>query len=151
MYLEKKYLPELDDPYWKMITRGEYVSRLFVSMCDSKNKSIQEIWDLAKPDSPLTEDERIVLCCTFDRCLVKNEYLPNVIRAYENFEGPTNLKEVADILKKILDDRDVLAVGFAISLSDGWTDRGLLDPEDQEERLSYNIFTQKEHWFLGEE
>ncbi len=146
--LEMKYLPEINDPYWKMITRGEYVSRLFVSMCDSNNKSIREIWDLAKSDSPLTDDERIVLCCTLDSCLVKKDFLPSVIRAYENFEGSTNLKDVADILKKACDDPDVLAVGFAISLSSGWADRGLLDPEDPEERLPYNIFTQKDHWFL---
>ena len=149
--LEDKYLDSVDDPYWKIITHGEYVSRIFISMCRADNKLIQEIWDLAEPDSQLTEDERIVLRCTFDKCLVKKDMIDNVIQAYEIFEGSTNLKEVAELLKKAREDPELIAIGFAISLSDGWTSKGLPDPDDSEERLPYNIFKQEDHWFLGED
>ena len=148
--IEEKYLPSIDDPYWKIITHGDYVSRVFISLCDSKSKAINEVWNLAENDSPLTEDERIVMKTTFDKTLVKKEHLPGVIRAYENFEGVTNLKEQAEILKKALQDPDIIAIGFSISLTDGWTDRGLPDPDDSDERLPYNIFTQNDHQFLGE-
>jgi hypothetical protein len=62
----------------------------------------------------------------------------------------TNLFEVAQILRKAINDPDVIAVGFSTSLSDNWLDLGLDDPQCPDKILPYNIFNQKEHFFLGE-
>lgn len=145
--LEKKYLPSLPIPsYWGSIGGGNYYSRTYV--VDNRGL-MKQIWNLANEDSPLTEEERIVLITTFDKVLVKKEMLPSVIHAYENFNGDTNLKEVAEILKKALNDSEIIAIGFSISLTDGWTNWG--NEENEEGDRPYNIFKQNDHWFLGEE
>lgn len=149
--LEKKYLPSLLNPAWlQLYSTNDYCSRLFPTMCNDKTDYTQEIWDLAEKDSQLTKDERIVLLTTFDKCVVKRESLPDVIRAYESFEGRTNLKEQAAVLKEAYADPDIIAVAFSYSLIDGLTLRGVSDPLNPGSRLSYNLFSQSEHWYLDE-
>lgn len=154
LILEQRYLTSLPTPTW--LYPGEYYSRFAYPSweADSKLKR-KEVWDLAKPDSPLTEDERIVLKSTFDYAVCKIKDLPRLIKAYRAFQGNTSLSEQADILINIFDDpkcKDVIAIAFTqTSVIEGWDEIGDPDPESPDDRLPYNLFTGDKHYYLYEE
>lgn len=162
-YLEKKYLPPYIPDYVKHcnwyrpgMTNEEIIkrngfepSRLFPS--PGGENPTQEVWDLAN-NKDIPEHERIVLFTTFDKCLVKKEGLPAVIAAFRKFEAETSLPEQADILEKLLQDEDCIAVGWNQTSvnSDAWGNIGEYD-EENEEIMPYNCLTQTEHYWLFDE
>lgn len=155
--LETKYLPSYRpdyDPELKHAPRG-YWSRFDVVSYNEKvrQKALKEVWDLANEGSPLTENERIVLISTMDWVICKIDDLPKLIKAYGNFGGDTSLPEQASIFEKILNEKDVIAVGInQTSVSAGWDYRGEeQDPENHEVKLPYNILKENKHFYLFED
>lgn len=146
--LEEKYLLSLPFPSgWSLVNRDRnYYSRTTATITDAD--AMKEIWDLAK-DERLSENERIVLKTTFDYVVVKKEDLPKVIDAFNDFEGETSLKEQAEILVKMFNDDDVIAVGWNQTSVNGdtWGNFGGYDEEKYED-IPYNILTMDKHWFL---
>ena len=98
------------------------------------------------------EKERIVLGTTFDKVLVKREHIPTVIEAFRSFCGDTTLPEQADLLEKIMQDPDVIAVGWNQTSvnADNWTEY-YFDGETMEYK-PYNCLTGADHeWLLEDE
>lgn len=96
---------------------------------------MKAIWNLVD-DKSVTYDEKIVLCTTFDKCLVKKEDIPKVIDAFRKFDGNTNLNEQADVLESLYEEPNCIAVGFhqnSISC---------------EQWFDYNCIRDKEHFWL---
>lgn len=110
-----------------------------------------EIWALAD-DPKVPENERIVLHTTFDRALVRKENIQKVIEAFMNFGGETSLPEQADILKKMIDDPVIIAVGWnQTSVSaDNWANEGGYD-EENDVNLPYNCLTGDKHFWVFDE
>jgi len=151
LMLEKQYLPSLSHP--GCIKPHEYYSRFAYNPKEEDSKlKRKEVWDLVREDSPLTENQRIVLKSTFDWAVCKIEDIPKLIKEYRKFDGYTSLPEQAMILQKILDDpecKDVIAVAITqTSIIDGWDEIGDPDPVNPEERLPYNILTGNKHFYL---
>ena len=135
--LDKKYLP-LFEPEWAMVG-GEYLRA-------ADKVAIKEIWGLFK-DEKVSIVDRIVLGSTFDKVIVEKENLPELLKAFREFEGETSLKEQADIIEKNMDR--VIAVGWnQTSVNcDTWSNFGGFD-EEIDESIPYNILTMDEHWEL---
>lgn len=111
----------------------------------------REIWALAdNMEIPL--HERIVMFTTFDHCLVKKENIGRVVDAFREFEGETSLKEQADILEKLAQDPDVIAVGWNCTsvCTENWANIGGYDAEN-EETLPYNCLKGDQHYWLFDE
>lgn len=110
----------------------------------------REIWNLAD-DSRVPKEDRIVLSTTFDGVLVKKENIPVVIAAFRSFGGETSLPEQADILQRIFDDPNYIAVGWNQTSvnADTWTN--CFYDEETGEDLPYNCLEDKDHWWLFEE
>ncbi len=161
--MEERHLPPFTPEYVKVcnwyhpgITPEEVERRLGYKptriVCfDSKENTAQEIWDLAEnPDIPL--QERIVMFTTFDNCLVKKENIGRVIEAFRAFEGQTSLKEQADILEKLDEDPDVIAVGWngTSVYADNWANAGGYDAVN-DATIPYNCMTGDKHYWLFDE
>jgi hypothetical protein len=115
-----------------------------------KVEDMKEIWELAENEKiPL--HERIVLYTTFDKCLVKKEDLQKVIDAFNQFEAETSLKEQAEVLTKLLNDNDCIAVGWNQTSVNGdtWACYGY--DEEKDESVPYNCLAQNEHYWLFDE
>lgn len=126
---------------------GYLPSRIGPGTCNA----IEEIWALA--DNPsVSRHERIVLFTTFDNILVRKENIPQVIDAFRQFEGETTLEIQANILERLMDRNDFIAVGWNQSSvnSDSWGSRGGYDEEHQKE-IPYNCLTMQQHEWLFDE
>jgi len=150
--LEKKYLPTYRPSYVPAYIPDSDIKGYLgyePSRCTcSDEKAWHEVWALAsKEDVPLAD--KIVLCTTFDKVLVKKEDLPRVILAFEMFEGETSLKEQAVILRRMFDGDKCIAVGWNQTSvnADTWTTIGGYD-EEKEEHTPYNCLKQNDHWWL---
>jgi hypothetical protein len=154
--LEKKYLPKYRPSYVPSYISDDNVegflgykpSRLTAMMDD---KAMKEVWGLAN-DSRLKDCERIALASTFDRVIIKRENMLRLISAFREFDGETSLKAQADLIEKMLNDENCMAVGFNQTSVNGdtWSNFGGYDDEKDEE-IPYNIFTGDKHWELFEE
>lgn len=116
-----------------------------------QDNPMQEVWDLADNQS-VPEHERIVLFTTFDRCLVKREDIPKVLEAFRKFEGETNLPEQANIIEKLMDDENCIAIGWnqtSVNV-DTWENAGGYD-EEKDETIPYNCLTGDNHFWLFDE
>lgn len=145
--LEEKYLPSLPKPDWaiRMKEPDRYWSRITAIF---ENK-MQEIWDLAK-DKRLSLNERIIMLSTFDDVLLKREDAERLVQAFKNFNGETSLSLQAEAIKKIIKDKEIIAIGFnQTSIGYGWDSYNY--NEETEESTSYNCLTQDEHWWLFDE
>lgn len=106
------------------------------------------VWNLCD-DKSVPEHERIVMLSTMDKCLVKKENLARLIEAFRKFEGDTSLPEQADILEKLLEDEDCIAVG--------WNQTSVTVPfwirfdEEKDEEAPYNCLHREEHFWLFED
>lgn len=140
--MEERHLPP-------KICYGREMSRLVLAHMDKGATS--EIWGLAE-NKEVPEHERIVLFTTFDKCLVKKENLPRVIEAFRKFGGETSLPEQADVLEKLLEDDNCIAVGWnQTSVScDTWTSKGGCI-EESGESVPYNCLTMDGHYWLFDE
>lgn len=101
---------------------------------------MEAIWNLVG-NKTVTLDEKIVLCTTFDKCLVKKEDIPKVIDAFRkfDFDGNTNLNEQADILESLYEEPNCIAVGFH------------QNNVSCEQWFDYNCIRNNEHFWLFDE
>ena len=141
--MEKRYLPQFYD-------HGVKTTRM-LSGKHGKDVPACEVWALAD-DTGKPLHERIVMFTTFDDCLVKAEDIPKVVDAFRKFEGETSLNEQADILEKLAQDHEVIAVGWnGTSVNaENWANTGGYD-EEAEEVLPYNCLTGDRHYWLFDE
>ena len=100
--------------------------------------AMKRIWNLAD-DKRVSLDERIVLCTTFDKCLIRKDDIPRVVTAFRNFNGETSLKEQADVLEELYQDDDCIAVG--------WHQNSV----SCEQWFEYNCLEQTDHYYLFDE
>jgi len=135
-----------------------YYSRFFYSCIDGDRgrTQLKDVWRLANSDSPLTDDERIVLISTYDWAVTKREDVPKLISAYRNFNvGETSLSEQADVLANMLDDpkyNDVIAVAFnQTSVNTALWEMGEDDLARPCEQLPYNILNEGKHFYVFED
>jgi len=152
--LEEKYLPPYRPDYVPKEIPDEKVEewcRYKPSRnCCMKIEPMHEIWDLVDSKDVL-ESERIVLFTTFDKCLVKKENLEKTIRAFRDFDGETSLTEQADVLEKMLNDENCIAVGWnqtSVSTNQ-WTNHSY--DEESGDSIPYNCLTGKVHYWLFDE
>jgi hypothetical protein len=162
--LEEKYLPmhissyvKSANWYYEGMSNDEIIAQLgykptrFADMMHPE--AMQEIWALANDDR-VSAAEKICLYTTFDRVVVRKEYLPTVIWAFRQFNGTTSLPEQADILEELMHDDDCIAVAWhqnSISCDMWFPD---LDDDDNEIPVNLNK-GQKYHekggiWFIFE-
>ena len=73
----------------------------------------KETWNLIDDDR-LNKVEKIVLLSTFDNVIIRKEEIPELIKAYREFEyKQTTLKEQSIILEILLKERkDIEYIGF---------------------------------------
>lgn len=108
--------------------------------------NMKPVWDLFTKDYVSIVD-KICLGTTFDKVLVKKENIPKVIKAFLEFDGETSLKNQADILQKMYENDNCIAVGWnQTSVNSAFWFVGYDDEKD--EKIPYNIFSMKEHWWL---
>lgn len=99
---------------------------------------MKEIWNLVD-DEKVSLDERIVLFTTLDKCLIKKDDIPRVVKAFRNFYGDSSLGEQADVLEEIYKEEDCIAVG--------WHQNSV----SCEMWFDYNCLNDEEHYFLFDE
>ena len=119
---------------WSILSQ-KYLGRDF-SYLDPKLE--QETWNLIWDDR-LTDTEKIVLGSTYDFVLIKKEYIRKLIDAYEEFakrDDNLSLNEQNEILKKLENDKDCIAVGF---------NQNSISCDMCED---YNCITGTKHWYL---
>lgn len=159
--LEERYLPpyipesvKCANWYYHGMSFDEVVqkigfkpTRLIVLFGDN---SIQEIWDLADSAKVSTID-KIVLMTTFDKVIVKREKLPQVIDAFNAFEGETSLKEQAVILQEMLKNEKCIAVGWAQTSISAYDWSSFNFNKETGDCTPYNCLTQNEHYWLFED
>lgn len=97
----------------------------------------------------MAKSRKVALASTFDNVIIKKENMPKLISAFREFRGETSIKEQADIIEKMLNDENCIAVGFnQTSVNDDtWTNFGGYD-EEKDEEIPYNILTGERHWEL---
>ena len=100
--------------------------------------AMKRIWNLAD-SKRVSLDERIVLCTTLDKCLIRKEDIQRVVTAFRNFDGETSLKEQADVLEELYQDDDCIAVG--------WHQNSV----SCEQWFEYNCLEQTDHYYLFDE
>lgn len=153
-YMEQKHLPPYIPDYIKccnwyyegmpredLVIRNGFNPTRCKSLFDTE--SFSEIWQLAEnPDIPMAE--RIALYTTFDECLVRTEFLPSVIEAFETLGSDIpNLSEQAAELERIISS-DYIAVGWGSSLvSPEW--------DEKSDGLPYNCLSGNEHFWLDDD
>ena len=161
--MEKRHLPPFIPNYVKAcnwyypgITAEEVKRRLGyepnrATCYEGKGEEpAQAIWDLCdNPEVPL--HERIVMYTTFDYCLVKKENIGRVVDAFRAFDGDTSLKEQADILEKLAESPEIVAVGWngtSVNVA-FWITGGGCDEDG--ESIPYNCLTGDKHFWLFDE
>ncbi|MFW5962405.1 MAG: hypothetical protein ACOCQR_02205 [bacterium] len=148
--LEEKHLPPFRPSFVPCTIPDDEIEE-YLTYKPKRARSInindtKEIWDLASCDH-IPFLDKIVLCTTFDKVIVKKENIQKVIDAFNSFEGQTSLKEQAEILTKILEEDEYIGVTWnQTSVVRGW---GKHNEEDEYEH--YNINTNDDHWFLFDE
>ena len=100
-------------------------------------ESMKQVWNLVN-DEKVPMKERIVLCTTFDNCLIAKEDIPKVIEAFKAFDGNTNLQEQADVLEDIYNDENCIAVGIHQNSS------------SCQQWYNYNCLKQNDHFYVSE-
>lgn len=156
-FLEEKYLPPYLPEYAKKMgyktaeeyNRAGHKSSRCISVFEPN--AIQEIWDLADSDK-VSETDKICLYTTFDKCLVKKDDIPLVVKAFREFDGETSLKEQADVFEEMYADDDCIAVGWnQTSVNcDTWSNAGGYD-EETDKNKPYNCLNGDKHFWLFDE
>lgn len=152
--LEKKYLPAYLPPYAKEMgfTNAEDYNRQFdvdssrvFSM--SNPDAMREIWNL-QDDKNVSVLDKICLHTTFDNCLIHKEDIPRIVEAFRAFDGETSLPEQADILEKMFNDDNCIAVGWNQTSvnADTWSNYDY--DEENDVLIPYNCITGTKHYWL---
>jgi hypothetical protein len=155
-FLEEKYLPGIYRPSHVPENipdeRIEAYCGYKPTRCNDimNDKAMKEIWNLYCGDKT-TRNDNIVLGTTFDRVIIRKSELPEVIKAFNEFEGETSLKEQAEVLSKMYEDEKCVAVGWNQTSINGstWVNYGY--NEDTDESIPYNLNKGDIHWFLFDE
>lgn len=156
--LENRYLPPFVPKYAKKlgINAIEEFERRFnyrPTRCSTimEDDAMREVWGLFDKKE-VSRTDKICIGTTFDHCLVKKENIPEVIKAFREFDGATSLKEQADILEKMYEDENCIAVGWnQTSVSDNqWMYTGDYDKET-DEPIPYNCLSGDVHFWLFDE
>lgn len=149
--LEEKYLPPYRPPYVPAHIPLEKVEA-YIGFKPSRfgmgdEEGVREVWNLYERDDVSITD-KIVLGTTFDRALVKKEDIPEVIKAFEAFEGETSLGEQVLILTEMLENENVIAVGWNQTsvVQNQWT--RVIYNEENDSFLPYNCLTDTKHFWL---
>lgn len=153
--LEEKYLPPYRPSYvpeWVSDDEVENFLHYKPSRClvIMEENAVQEIWNLVD-NKNVSEIDKICLLTTFDRCLVKKENLEKVIRAFNEFEGETSLKEQALILQEMLKDENCIAVGWNQTSVNSSIWGNYSHDEENDIIIPYNCLKQGEHYWLFDE
>lgn len=145
--LDKKYLPKYI-PDWA-IALGKTDKEYFRSS-DYTMKGLQEIWDLNSKEG-VSKTDKICLRSTFDNVIVFKENLPEVLKAFREFDGETSLKEQADAIEEELkNDPELLAIAWnQTSVNGGAWETNELD--EDENPLPYNLLKSENHWSMFED
>lgn len=152
-YLEKKYLPPYIPEYvqscnWydPSLSYEEIVRYLtFPPTRLNDTEKSKAIWALYN-DPKVDRVDKIVLATTFDHPIIPKTNIQEVIDAFEDFECEnTSLPEQAIILRKMLADDNVIAVGWnQTSVSaDDWENWGV---DENGDPIPYNCLTGNEHF-----
>ena len=150
--LEEKYLPQYIPEYAKSMgiktkedckNKLNYIPSRCTAMTDEK--AMTEIWNLV--DNPdVSEDDKICLYTTFDGCLIKQNDIPKVSKAFRSFEGDTSLKEQADVLDEIYNSNLYMAIGWNQSgVNNNWSTFGGIKDGI---KIPYNCLTGTYHYWL---
>jgi hypothetical protein len=155
--LEERYLPPYipdyvkacnwykpDMCYKEIISRNGFKPTRLSSM--GNEKAINDIWDLAY-DEKVADVDKTVLLTTFDNAVVRIENVPEIIKAFKQFDGETSLKEQSDILQEIVDSGEYIAVAWnQTSVSgDSWN---FGYDEEKDESTPYNLNKGDKHWYI---
>ena len=111
--IEKRYLPKVPKPSW--MDQNDYNERGY-SRCSmppmGKENPMKPIWDLFNDDK-VSGFDKIALGSTFDNVIVKKDHIPELIKAFRNFDGETSLKDQSDFLEKAFrNDKDLIAIAW---------------------------------------
>lgn len=161
-----RYIPEWISSYgiardrYKTMSDEEIRRRIgyVATRCSSlgDNNGMHEIWELYK-NQKVPDYEQITLLTTLDGVVVMKEYFDVVIMSFKAFGGKTNLPEQIDILRRMMNDDNVIACAWNQSSVDGnaWTsyDYCKACEECEGHARPYNLFKDDDHWimFEGEE
>lgn len=152
--IEEKYLPTFRPSFVPEYISNieEYLgfkpSRIIPTFNEEEHiKNMHEIWDLFNSDK-VNKIDRIVLGTTFDRVLVKRENFEELISAFENFNSDTSLKEQAGVIKGMLKNKEIIAVGWNQTsiCSNQWIQHKYNEENDEYE--PYNCLTGENHFWL---
>jgi len=93
--------------------------------------------------------ERINLTTTCDKVLVKITDVPRLIQAFSVFpEKNTSLSEQSEILQKIYDSEQYIAIGWNQTSVNGNTWENYNYDEELEDSTPYNCLNQSDHFWL---
>src|SRR5690606_16780527 len=126
---------------------GKEVSRCNNIFDQNAMNEILKLFD----DNKVSFVDKIVLGSTFDNVVVEKQDFDKLINAFEKFEGDTNLKEQAGIIKKMMEDDNCIAVAWNQTGISGNTWDNYSYNEKTDESEPYNLFKQNDHWFLFDE
>lgn len=135
--IEERYLPPYE-PEWAKGYELSYQPTRTIRAFNTpeKEQPIYQIWDLFKTDK-ISKIDKIVLGSTFDKVIVESKNYKELLNAFDNFKGETNLKDQANIIRKEGSDLQAIA----------WCQNTVSDPWCED----YNINTGEDHWELFED
>lgn len=134
---------------WRWLAKKYLGDIPFFTLMHENDKSL---WNLAY-DQSIKESHRIVLANTFDNVLVRRENLLRLIKAMRSFDKDCgdsgHIPEQADALEALLNDSNVLAIGWNQTsvVNCLWQSRY----DENENEIPFNIKNDIEHWFLFED
>lgn len=154
--VEKRYLPIFRPSYVPKWIEDEDLesylkyrpSRLIPTLNQEEHlNNMKEIWNLFHSDK-VSRVDKIVLGTTFDKVLVKREDFKELIDAFNSFEGETSLKDQAEVIEKMMEDENIIAVGWNQNsvTSNQWICAEY--DEENEETIPYNCLTGENHFWL---
>ena len=151
MHLEEKYLtayrPKYIPNHIPMEKVEEYLGFKPSRTSGGDEEAMKEIWSLYGKEEVSIAD-KIVLGTTFDRVLVKRENFEELIEVFHSFEADTSLKEQAELLRKMLEYDDIIAVGWnQTSVTENQWLRTLYDEENDID-VPYNCLIHTNHFWL---
>lgn len=139
--LEKRYLPPYV-PSWG--TPKEEYSR-FATIDEEPRKEVWGLWE----DPKLSPTDKIVLGSTFDNVIVLKKDIPELLKAFREFEcdGNCSLSDQANAIEnEFASNKDTLAIA--------WNQTSVCENKwlywEENGRKRYNILKDDEHWDLFE-
>ena len=139
-----RYLGEFIPDYVKAMPhlKKEKHSRM------AQEGALKEVWDCyGRSDISLTD--KIVLGTTFDWVTVKRKDIPDLLKAFREFDGETSLKEQADAIEQEFNaDPELKAIAWCQTsvCENKWT--SYKHNRLSEESFPYNIKRHKQHFDL---